>query len=296
MGEIAALLTAMTWAAASLLFVRLSGRGASANGLNLFKCVAGFGLFGATGLVVEGALWPSVMTGTDALWLLASAVLGIAVADSAYFEALSRLGARRGVLAVALGPPTTALMAVPLLGEPLTTSMWVGMAFTLGGITLVLRDRTMVPGRTADAPIDGIGVALALLYVVTQAFANVAIKRVGIGASALSICTARLGMGAVALLAFLVVTGKLRASVAPLRRREVVVPATLATIVGTYVGVWLSMLALRHTAAGVATTLGATTPLYVMLYGRAALEEPVSMHALTGALLAVVGVAVLMLT
>jgi drug/metabolite transporter (DMT)-like permease len=299
MGELAALSTALTWAIASIVYARVSVPGRGPNELNLFKTLIGALAFGLTSLALEGALWPAGLTRSDVQWLVVSSVLGIAVADSAYLSALARLGVRRGALFISLVPPTTACLAYVLLDEPLTGAMLAGMGLALVGTTLVVRERA-APGKEVVAadmarPIDVVGVLGGAIYVLCQALANVAIKRIALGASALSVCTMRFAIGALVLAVFIVVTGRLRGTVALFRARDVLVPAGTATIIGTYVGVWLSMFALRSTTAGIATTLASTTPVYVLLIGRIFFGEPLTLQSTCGVLLAVSGVAVLML-
>jgi drug/metabolite transporter (DMT)-like permease len=72
--------------------------------------------------------------------------------------------------------------------------------------------------------------------------------------------------------------------------------ATLgATIMGPVLGVWLSLVAVRHTKAGIAATLMALTPVLILPLVRVFHGERVSLRAASGAVLAVLGVAVIFL-
>ena len=118
-GHLAALGCAATWAIATLLYGK-AAQTVDARALNLWKCALSLALLGVTALVLDDI--PSFST-RDAWALAASAVLGLLLADTAYFIALREIGPARGVLFVSLVPVTTALLAVPTLNEPLTPRM-----------------------------------------------------------------------------------------------------------------------------------------------------------------------------
>lgn len=133
MGEIAALSASAVWAMASIIFSRL-GKTVSALALNWLKCAIALGLMFAVLFILDGRLWPHSLSLEETALLAASGLVGLAVGDTAFFGALNRLGARRTLLFAALAPPMTALMAVPVLGEPLGAPLVVGMALTMGGV------------------------------------------------------------------------------------------------------------------------------------------------------------------
>ena len=71
-----------------------------------------------------------------------------------------------------------------------------------------------------------------------------------------------------------------------LRRWAIIV---LTVFIGTFLGIWLQQISLKYSAAGVAQTLFATSPLFVIPLV-ALMGERVSLRSLLGALLAIVGI------
>ena len=63
----------------------------------------------------------------------------------------------------------------------------------------------------------------------------------------------------------------------------------LTVFIGTFLALWLQQVSLKYSAAGVAQTLFATSPLFVIPIV-AITGERVSLRALFGALLAIIGV------
>lgn len=283
LGALSALACAATWAFATIVFGRAAAA-VDARVLNLAKCVVASVLLGGTSLLLGDV--PQIQT-RDLVALAVSAFLGVVVADTAYFVSLRELGAARGVLFVSLIPVCTALLAVPVLGEPLTARMLFGMAVTLGGITLVVLQRG--EDRSAGGRL-GLGAFWAVVYCVAQAGANVLTKGTDTSLSPLALSTTRMGLGTIFLFLWIVVVTRGRVPLEGVRPRAGAI--AVGSFVGTYVGIFLGTFALRTVSAGVATTLVATTPLFALGLGLLWGERPTTRSAV-GALVALGGVAVL---
>ena len=131
LGIAAALGASFVWSIASVLFVQLGRAKMSALALNLVKCTLALALLWATLLILDGRAWPRGLTTSQLTALGASGLIGLTLGDTAYFLALSRLGARRTLLLATLSPPLTAIGAIFVLGEPVTWAMAAGMACVL---------------------------------------------------------------------------------------------------------------------------------------------------------------------
>lgn len=296
-GEIASLGAAFVWACASLLFASLGRQHTSPLTMNVLKCSLALVLMALTLVLTTGRVWPTTLAPQALVALGISALLGLALGDTAYFHALTRLGPRRTLTFSTLGPAITALIAWPALGEQITALMAAGVALTLIGVTTVARERSASPlPDQVSAPIDGAGVAWAVLSVACQAVGTVLTKLGGQELLPLEISVVRLTFGFILLTGFVLATGRAREVVAPLgdpaRRRTLV----LATVLGTYLGIWLSMTGVRYTYAGIAATLTSTSPIFALPLAALVLRERVSARAVAGALIAVAGVALLSLS
>lgn len=288
LGHAAALACAAMWAVSTLLFGR-AAQSVDVRMLNLLKCAIGALFLGVTSLYL-GDL--PHLAARDVVVLGASAVLGVIIADVAYFVALRELGASRGVLFVSLVPVSTALLAVPVLGEPLTPRMLAGMALTLTGVTLVVREKAQpaASSTTGNPSSWRTGILGGAVYCLAQAAANVLTKSADVSLSPLALSSTRMAMGAVLVGLWLLVSTRGRL---PLQGVRASLPSvTLAIFLGTYVGLVLGTYALRTVSAGVATTLVATTPLFALGFSLFMGERP-SLRATAGAVLALCGVALL---
>jgi drug/metabolite transporter (DMT)-like permease len=304
MGELAALAAAAVWAFASILWTRLGER-TEAVVLNLLKCAVATVMLSATLLVLEGSAWPAGIAPMDLFWLTMSGLVGLSIGDSAYFHALTRIGPRRALLMWAMAPAVSALLAWPVLGEPIHLRMVVGMVLTLGGVVWVVleRQRPKQPGPGADGAANRpgftrrelTGFAFAAVALCGQGSANVLVKLGGEHTGALGVSVVRLATGALGLGIWLGATGRLAGVLPPLRRPHTLGWILLATLVGTFAGIWLASYSILHAEVGVAATLTATSPLFILPLAVLMQGERVSLRAVAGALVAVAGVAVFFL-
>ncbi|MCZ7581840.1 MAG: DMT family transporter [Deltaproteobacteria bacterium] len=70
----------------------------------------------------------------------------------------------------------------------------------------------------------------------------------------------------------------------------------LGAFFGPFLGVSLSLLAVQHTKTGVAATLMSMTPVFILAPAAVLFKERITRTAVAGTVLAVAGVAVLVLT
>ncbi len=301
MGELAALAGAAAWAFASILWTRL-GRDTDELVLNLLKCTLATLMLAAALLVLEGTVWPRGVARIDLLWLVLSAVVGLTLGDTAYFHALTRIGARRALMMWAMAPAVSALLAWPVLGEPIHLQMLLGMVLTLGGVIWVVLERQQDEEPTEERrPGRGLsrrelaGIAFGCVSLAGQGSANVLIKLGGVDAGALGLSVVRLSTGALGLGLWLGALGRITEALPPLRAPKKLGWIALATLVGTFAGIWLSSYSLLHAEVGVASTLGATSPLFVLPLAVLMQKERLSARAVLGAVIGVGGVAVFFL-
>lgn len=293
MGELAALASAALWAAASLIFASAGARMPAVT-MNLLKTGLAFFGLALTSRVIEGHVFASDLAPSALGWLAASGVLGLTIGDSLYFASLQLLGTRRALVLWALTPAATAILGALFLSEPITAGFLFGFILTSAGVGIVLSERAGAAGARAPiaswrwAPV--LGVLAGLGAVLCQAAGSVTAKLGGGGLSGLELAVLRLAFGTVAL----AVPGALglRAGRANIDLRGLA-QVGLATFIGTYLGIWLWMIALQNAFAGVVATLQSTSPVFVLPMARFALGERVGTRAGVGSALAVAGVAVL---
>lgn len=105
---------------------------------NLVQLAAAFAVTAPIALMeAEGMRWNAQLAGS-----MAWSVLALTLGGSSLLYLLIQRGAATAVTSLLfLVPPTTALMAWVLFGEPITVLTIAGMAFTAAGVALVVRSR-----------------------------------------------------------------------------------------------------------------------------------------------------------
>lgn len=292
LGALAALGAALCWSVASLIFERV-GRSAGGLALNLIKCAVALVMMLPTLAALSGHWWPPGMDLRTTGILALSGLVGLSIGDTFWFGCLLRLGARRALLLFTIAPIITAILGAAVLGEPLNATMLVGMAITLAGVAWVILERD---GAGGERGVDGVGIALGVAAAGCQAVGSVLTKLAGTGFPALDVSIVRLAAGTLGLVVIAVATGRLGRAVAPFATRRSAIGLVAATFLGTYLGIWLMNTGFLHTWVGVAATLNATSPIFVLPLVVLFLGERVSPRSTVGAFVAVAGVALLFVT
>ncbi|NEP61913.1 MAG: DMT family transporter [Symploca sp. SIO2G7] len=290
-GELAALGSACLWAVATIVYGRL-GRSYPPIELNLFKGVIAIALIILT-LLLSNEQLQSLNFSTYALLIL-SGVIGIALGDTARFASLNCLGPRRSSLMETLAPPLVAIIALIFLQEKLTITAWCGIFVTVIGIAWVVTEQ--VPNSTVKQEQLFKGIGFGFLAALSQASGAV-ISRAVLTQTTISPLLSALWrlIGGVVIL--LLLTGLFRRKVSPqlpsLPSRQSLGAIFFAALIGTYLGIWLQQTAFKFTTAGIAQTLSATSPLFVLSIV-VWMGEVVSLRAILGVLVAIGGVALLL--
>lgn len=290
-GELAALSAAFLWALASVIYAGISTR-ASPLALNLGKGLVAIALLLLT-LLLQGELAPQLPS-HNLLLLLLSGAIGIGFGDSVYLAALRTLGARRTLLFEALAPPMAAMLALVFLDETLPILAWLGIGLTVTGVTWVISERSQ-KGKKLDQD-QRWGILYALLASIAQASGAV-LSRTALAETSISpVWSAflRLCSGLVVLIVWGIYRQQLWAWMKSLCSRHLLSRLCIAAFGGTYLGIWLQQVGLKYAAAGIAQTLSATSPLFVLPIAMV-LGDRISLRAWLGAVIAVSGIALLLL-
>ena len=303
-GELAALSAAFLWAITTVVWSRLGQRIPPLE-LNLLK-----GAITLVFLAVTLFFQPQLLGEIDRTaigLLLLSGIIGIGIADTGFFAALNLLGPRRTLLLTTLTSPTVALLALIFLQESLTINAWCGILLTLLGVAWVISERvTDVTGNTNHL-FKGLGWAIVSILgdAVGAILSRAALTLTNI--TPLWSTILRLASGVLALWLLLIIKNKIaipspnyltnydrntRWQWQSLLSPKLFGIITLTAFAGTYLGIWLQQISLTFTVAGIAKTLSATSPLFVLPIA-AWMGEKISLRSILGVLLALSGVILL---
>jgi drug/metabolite transporter (DMT)-like permease len=288
-GEIAALGAALIWACSSVIYTSV-GRQLSPLALNLTKGWIAIALLILTLLVVREPL-PQVSS-TSLILLLLSGAIGIGFGDTAYFNALNSIGARRTLLFETLAPALAGLLALIFLQETLSIQSWCGILMVLAGVSWVLLERLPQEINSNNRFLRGI--LFGLLAALGQAIGAVLSKSAFITADITTLWSTliRLVGGTFVLLVWSVAQKQSCDIVKPLQSPNLLLVIAGTAFMSTYLGVWLQQSSLKFAPTGVAQALISTSPLFVLPIAKI-LGDRVGVRAVAGVIIALAGVSLL---
>ena len=286
LGITAALASSASWALGSILFKRL-GETLSPLAMTLAKGTVSIILIG----VVLCFMGFSELTLEPLLLLAASGVLGIAVADSLFFEALQDLGPHALAVLMMLGMVITPIMAVLFLGESPTLLAWTGIALVVAGIGVVLHAKFAGDEERSSFR----GAILGTLSVICMAVSMIIAKKGLASISAMQATFIRMVAGTVGMLLCGILMGRLGKWMLPFREPRLFGLFVLSVCVVTFGGFWLSLVAIKYVDVSIAYTLNSTEPLFILPLAVLILKERITLRALLGTVVALGGIACLCL-
>lgn len=307
LGEIIALVVALSWTVTALFADKASHRlgSLSANVLRLVMAVFFLALILWAGV---GYPYPVYADGKVWAWLAASALVGYVFGDWCLFNCYLSIGARFGQLFMTLAPPMAAIAGWAILGETLSWKSGLAMAVTLSGIAISILSRGEGKQVHLTLPLKGVllglgaglgqGVGLVLSKVGMEHYASIVPPDAPARLEALlpfASTQIRAIVGAAGFLCLMGLqrkTAELRAAV---RDRKGLGYALIMTVFGPVLGVSLSLMAVRYTSAGIASTLMALTPVFILIPYAFLYHQRIKARELLGVTVSMAGVALFFL-
>lgn len=255
-----------------------------------------------------GQPWP-VYAGEEAwLWLLASGVVGYFFGDWCLFNSYLLIGSRMGQLFMTLAPMFTALSAWVMIGQTLAWTSLLAMFVTLLGIAISVLGRDEQHHVSVSLPMKGVlfgigaGLGQGVGLVLSKIGLDHYVEDVPVGllpsvegylpfASNMIRCVA----GFACFTAWLILSGHADRMRQSLSDHKGLLAMLCAVVSGPFVGVGFSLMAVQYTAAGIASTLMALTPILILLPSRWLFGQPITLKGVVGALISVVGVSLFFL-
>lgn len=292
LGQTCALLAAINWAFALVLFKR-TGETIPPIALNLFKNTIGLILFTLTLLVTGDSLATlREQPAADIAWLLFSGFLGIAVADTLLFYGLNLIGVGLTSIVDCLYSPFMVAFAWLLLGERLTPYHYVGGAFIVAGVFVSSR-HAPPPDRTRTQLVAGMG--LIAIAIASMAFGIIIVKPVLERFPLVWATTLRLLAGTVPLAAFALISSNRKRHWSAFRPSPVWKLSLPASVLGTYLALLFWVAGFKYTHATVCAILNQTSVVFALILATLILKEPFTRRKLAAVTLATLGVGLVQL-
>ena len=296
LGEIAALATAVCWAATSLFFT-IAGKQVGSQVVNRVRLPLAALFLAILHLFWQGQVLPIHAEPSRWGWLGLSAISGLVLGDAMLFQAFVLIGARLAMLLMTLSPVIGMLLAWVFLGETLSLLEIGAVVVTMGSVAWVVSER-----RNSN-PVDGnprnyvVGVLCGIGGAFGQALGLILSKRGMVSDfPALSASLMRLSVASVVIWLWALMRGQLRPTIQGLRIRPARWAIVVGTILGPLIGMTLSLAAVQLAPVGIVSTLMSLGPLILLPLTHWVFKEHITQRAIVGTVVAMLGVAMIFWT
>ena len=303
-GELISLGVACSWTVTAL-FAEIGSKRLGSLQLNVLRMLLSLVMLGITLWYFTGSPVPMYAGGKAWFWLSLSGFVGYLLGDYCLFNSYVIIGSRFGQLFMTLAPPTAAIAGWIILGEKMQLQGVLGMLVTLTGIGISVLNKGGSDGNgklSLKLPLKGVlfGIGAGIGQGI-----GLVLSKVGMNFYEAAIPTAetevanmlpfastfiRAVTGALGFLGVMIFQKKLGTLTVAVKDRKGMNAAFWATFPGPFIGVSLSLMAVRYTEAGIASTLMALTPVFILWPAHIVFGQKVTLKEVIGAVISVAGV------
>ena len=282
MGDLYAVITAICWSSAVILF-DISNKNFTAIQLNVLKNF--IGVFGFILTIIFLSIPSPNFSQQDIFTLALSGVLGILIADGLFLESLRRLGSGISAVVSTIYTPTVFIIAFILFGETIKSQSYIGGALVLGGITISV---FQLPKAVKKKDLY-VGILFGIMANILTAYSVLIVKPIMKNNSVVYVALYRFSVG----FFFGILINLLKSGIKPvvqkfkqgLTNRYVV----LGAILGTYLSVIFWLAGYKYTLAGRAAIYNQLSTVFIIILARIFLKEPMTSNKVIGVSLAIFG-------
>lgn len=306
LGEILSLGVAVSWTATAL-FAEVGSKRLGSLQMNVIRMTLSLVMLSITLWWFTGSPIPLYADGATWFWLSLSGFVGYVLGDYCLFNSYILIGSRFGQLFMTLAPIAAAFSGWIILNERISLQSIAGILVTITGIGISIINRGNAHKIGLKLPIKGIllgigaGVGQGVGLVLSKVGMNYYKTSIPHGMEAVNdlMPFASTFIRAITgTLGFLLIIGyqrKFRTLLAVKHDYKGAGAALGATIFGPFVGVSISLMAVQYTEVGIASTLMALTPIFILLPSYLLFKQEITLKEIIGAVISVFGVSLFFL-
>lgn len=306
-GELISLVVSVLWTI-SALASEVGSKHLGVYVLNVWRLGLSLLFAGLLLWATMGAPAPVYAGGEAWTWLLLSGVVGYFFGDYCLFSSYLVIGSRFGMLFMTLAPMFTAFFAWLMLGQQLSWKALLAMVVTLSGIAITVFHRGGGHKVSLSLPLKGVlfglGAALGQGAGLVMSMIGLNHYRADVPSDMLpqmetwlpfAANMIRCLAGTLCFTVCLLWRGEMHLMAESRHDHKGLLAMLCAVFVGPFFGVSLSLMAVQYTAAGIASTLMALTPIMILLPSKWLFHQPITWKAVAGAVISCIGVSLFFL-
>ncbi|HCM60559.1 MAG TPA: EamA family transporter [Bacteroidales bacterium] len=288
-GEFAALAVAIFWTITALAFESASRKVGSLT-VNILRLSLAFFFIGFYTLISRGHFLPVDASMHNWLWLALSGVIGLVLGDYYLFRSYPLIGSRFSMLIMTLAPPLAAIFGYFILGESLNIMQITGMIIVIFGISLAIFNKP-VRGERLSFKIAPAGLLFAFIGALGQGLGIVLSKYGMEGYDPFASTQIRIIAGVIGFSIIITALRRWGNVASAIKNPPVMKALTLGAFFGPFLGISFSLLSVKHTQAGIASTIMAIVPVLILAPAAWIYKEKITAVEIAGAIISVAGVA-----
>ena len=292
-GEVAALMVAFFWSITALSF-EVASKKVGSLPVNIIRLIIGLAFLSVMNWMSRGLLLPTDASIHNWIWLSVSGLIGFVIGDFLLFKSFTVIGAWLAMLIMTLAPPMTAVFGWLLLDERLSMMSLSGMVITLSGIVVVILRPEGKNGNVAvSKPVAGLLFAFggALGQALGIVFSKYGMQQY----SPFAATQIRIIAGIMGFIVLITLLGKWVSVRSALMDRKAMIPITIGSFFGPFLGVSFSLLAVQHTSTGIASTIMALVPIFIIPPSILLFKHKITVREIVGTIISLCGVALFFL-
>lgn len=296
LGELFALLTAVFWTATSLSFQQATRRAGSLS-VNVLRLIIAFLIYAIISYFSRGSFLPFDASTHQWIWMSISGLVGFVFGDYFLFKSYELISARISMLIMSLSAPFAAFIGWILLGETMNFISIIAMFITIFGIMMVITEKKKLDDIKAGIKSKKIqfsfspkGMLFALFGSIGQSLGLVLSKYGMQDYNVFAATQIRIIAGAIGfiiLITFIKRWPKVKQAVTDSISMKFI---AIGSVFGPFLGVYVSLLAVKYTTVGIASTIMAIIPVLIIPPAILLYKEKVTLKEVMGAFIALIGI------
>ena len=282
MGDIYAIITAVCWSSAVILF-DISSKKFQPIEINAIKNFIGIIGFICTIILFNIPL--PILSSNDLLTLFTSGILGILIADVLFLESLRRIGSGMSAVISTVYTPIIFLLAFILYNETISSQTYFGGGLVVFGIVICVYD---IPEKANNKDMF-LGFIFGVLAQIFTAYSVLIVKPIMQDNSIVFVALYRFGTGLCATIVILLIKDGYESIVSKFKKGFQDRYILWGSFMGTYLSVIFWLAGYKYTLAGRAAIYNQLSTIFIILLARIFLKESLNFKKVIGLIIAIIG-------
>lgn len=281
-GEFAGLGVSVCWTLSALYFEKASIKIGSLS-VNFIRLLMAIVFLGITTFFTRGMFFPTDASPYQWFWLGLSGFIGFFIGDMLLFKSYMVIGSRTSALIMSLAPMLTAVIGWFFLGEILSTKNIIAIVVSVAGIMLAISNRKM----KLNIPLKGF--LLAFGGALGQAVGLILSKK-GMGQyDPVAATQIRALFGLLSFIILITLLRRWNKLGQAFTHTRAMKSVTVGAFFGPFIGVALGLFAIQKTQTGIASTLMALVPIFIIVPSAIMFNEKIRPQQVIGAIVSIAG-------